>query len=139
MLTRRRPRELCRWGRTRSAVRAGCRPPTASIGDGAQGAAVAVAALAQRDMRGSRPQGGSGRDVLARSIPPTGAECDGRPGAPWRCRGATSSPADRHEVVCANALHDEELARAIGLAVHVMRGLRRYRAALAGQEPIDVA
>ena len=110
-----------------------------AIGDGAQGAAVAVAALAQRDMRSSRPQGGSGRDVLARSVPPTGAECDGRPGAPWRCRGATSSPADRHEVVYANALHDEELARAIGLAVHVMRGLRRYRAALAGQEPVDVA
>jgi len=64
---------------------------------------VAVAALAQRDMRSSRPQGGSGRDVLARSVPPTGAECDGRPGAPWRCRGATSSPADRHEVVYANA------------------------------------
>ena len=30
MLTRRRPRELCRWGQTRSAVRAGCRSPTAS-------------------------------------------------------------------------------------------------------------
>src|SRR6516162_6151158 len=40
-----------------------------AIGDGAQGAAVAVAALAQRDMRSSRPQGGSGRDVLARSVP----------------------------------------------------------------------
>jgi len=52
---------------------------------------------------------------------------------------ATSSPADRHEVVHANALHDEELARAVGLAVHVMRRLRRYRAALARHEPIDVA
>ena len=40
-----------------------------AIGDGAQGAAVAVAAPAQRDMRSSRPQGGSGRDVLARSVP----------------------------------------------------------------------
>src|SRR5205085_9938623 len=53
--------------------------------------------------------------------------------------GAPSSPADRHEVVYPNALHDEELARAIGLAVHVMRGLRRYRAALARQEPMGVA
>ena len=53
--------------------------------------------------------------------------------------GATNSPADRHEVVYANALHDEEPARAIGLTVHVMRGLRWYRAALARQEPIDVA
>ena len=38
------------------------------------------------------------------------------------------SPADRHEVVHANALHNEKLARAIGRAVHVVRRLRRYRA-----------
>ena len=56
----------------------------------------------------------------------------------WKCRAA-NSPADRNEIVHANALHDEELARAIGLAVHVVRRLRRYRAALARQEAIDVA
>ena len=110
----------------------------AGPGDGTVGAQM-VAAPAQRDMR-RQP---AARRIRARRAgavgTPTGAECDGRPGAPWRCRGATSSPADRHEVVYANALHDEELARAIGLAVHVMRGLRRYRAALAGQEPVDVA
>jgi len=50
-----------------------------------------------------------------------------------------ASPADWHEVVDANPLHDEKLARAIGLAVHVMCRLRRYRAALARQHPVDVA
>ena len=49
-----------------------------------------------------------------------------------------ASPADRHEVVHANPLHDEKLARAIGLAVHVVCRLRRYRAALARQQPVDV-
>jgi len=53
--------------------------------------------------------------------------------------GETSSPADRNEVVHADALHDEKLARAIGLAMHLMRGLRRHRTALARQETIDVA
>jgi len=48
------------------------------------------------------------------------------------------APADRHEVVHANPLHDEKLAGAIGLAVHVMCRLRRYRAALARQQPVDV-
>ena len=48
------------------------------------------------------------------------------------------SPADRHEVVHANALHDEKLALAIGLAVHVMRRLLRHRAAFARQQPVDV-
>src|SRR6266851_7925284 len=52
---------------------------------------------------------------------------------------AASSPADCNEIVRANALDDEELARAIGLAVHVMRRLRRHRAALARQEAIHVA
>jgi hypothetical protein len=47
-------------------------------------------------------------------------------------------PAHGHEVVDANALHDEELARAIGLAVHVMRRLRRYRATLTWLKMIDV-
>ena len=36
-------------------------------------------------------------------------------------------------------LHDEKPARAVGLAVHVMRGLRRDCASLARQETIDVA
>src|SRR5215831_16432683 len=49
------------------------------------------------------------------------------------------SPADRHEVIDANPLNDEKLARAIGLAVRVMRRLRRYRAAVARQQPVDVA
>src|SRR5262245_51940380 len=52
----------------------------------------------------------------------------------WR-----SSAADRHEVIHADALHDEELAWAVRLAVHVMRGLRRQCAALTRHEPIDVA
>ena len=56
-----------------------------------------------------------------------------------RMCGETSSPADRNEVVHADALHDEKLARAIGLAMHLMRGLRRHRTALARQETIDVA
>src|SRR5262244_2898309 len=46
---------------------------------------------------------------------------------------------DRHEVIHADALHDEELAWAVRLAVHVMRGLRRQCAALTRHEPIDVA
>src|SRR5262244_2372204 len=50
-----------------------------------------------------------------------------------------SSAADRHEVIHADALHDEELAWAVRLAVHVMRGLRRQCAALTRHEPIDVA
>src|SRR5262249_8257583 len=54
-------------------------------------------------------------------------------------RHYTSSPADRDKVVHADALHDEKLARAVGLAVQVMRGLRRHRTALARQETIDVA
>ena len=50
-----------------------------------------------------------------------------------------SSSTDRNEVVHAHALHDEKPARAVGLAVHVMRGLWRHRASLARQETIDVA
>src|SRR5215469_8814737 len=49
-----------------------------------------------------------------------------------------ASPADRHEVVHTNPLYDERLAGAIGVAVHVMRRFRRYRAALARQQPIDM-
>ena len=49
-----------------------------------------------------------------------------------------SSSTDRNEVVHAHALHDEKPARAVGLAAHVLRGLRRHRASLARQETIDV-
>ena len=52
----------------------------------------------------------------------------------WKCRAA-NSPADRNEIVHANALHDEELAWAIALPVHVMRRLRRYSAPLARHKP----
>src|SRR5215471_10974850 len=55
-----------------------------------------------------------------------------------KCWEASSS-ADRHEVVHADALHDEEPACGVDLAVHVMRGLRRHRTALARQETIDMA
>ena len=53
--------------------------------------------------------------------------------------GALGLLADQHEVVHANSLHNEKLARAIRLAVHVVRRLRRYRAALARQEPVNAA
>ena len=56
--------------------------------------------------------------------------------APDRTR--SHSPADRHEVVHSDALHDQELSCTVGLAVQVMRGLRRP-ATLARQEPIGVA
>ena len=54
-------------------------------------------------------------------------------------RNQPSSSADRNKVVHADALHDEKPARAFGLAVHIMRGLRRHCASLARQETIDVA
>ena len=68
----------------------------------------------------------------------------GGPGewATAQTRGSATEPsssADRNEVVHADALHDEKPARAVGLAVHVMRSLRRHRASLARQETIDVA
>ena len=40
-------------------------------------------------------------------------------GGAWPAR--LGLPADRHEVVHANALHNEKLARAISRAVHVVR------------------
>ena len=49
-----------------------------------------------------------------------------------------TSSSDRHEVIHADALHDEKLAWAVRLAVHVMRGLRRHCAALTRREPIDM-
>src|SRR6516164_4999757 len=49
-----------------------------------------------------------------------------------------SSSANRHEVVHADALHDEKPACGVGLTVHIMRGLRGHRAALARQETIDL-
>src|SRR5215813_7512279 len=78
--------------------------------------------------------------VSGRRRPVAGA----RRGAGWRtartakCREPSSS-ADRHEVVHADALHDEKPACGVGLTVHVMRSLRRHRAALARPETIDVA
>ena len=61
--------------------------------------------------------------------PPDSNGVGDRPQA--RMCGEPSSPADRNKVVHADALHDEKLARAVGLAVHVMCGLRRHRTALA--------
>src|SRR6516225_4938927 len=69
--------------------------------------------------------------------PPDSNGVGDRPQA--RMCGEPSSPADRNKVVHADALHDEKLARAVGLPVHVMRGLRRHRTALARQETIDEA
>src|SRR2546430_1877679 len=53
-------------------------------------------------------------------------------------RNASRRSADRDEIVDPDALHDQEFAGAHLLAVHVMRGLWRHRAALARFEEIFV-
>ena len=78
-------------------------------------------------MRNSRPLEESRQMLLARSVPRPARNVVGDPVAHVKVPGATSSPADRHEVVHANALHDEELAWAIALPVHVMRRLSAQR------------
>src|SRR4029077_18507071 len=54
-------------------------------------------------------------------------------------KASCSSPADRHEVIHADALHDEELAWDVRLAVNVMRGLSGHCAPPPRREPIHVA
>ena len=83
------------------------------------------------DVAGLQTTGGSA------ALPGRPRQRGGRPPA-CRKRGEPSSSADRNEVVHADALHDEKLARAIRLPVHIMRGLRWHRAALTRQKTIDV-
>src|SRR6516165_2377780 len=87
---------------------------------------------------------GGSASALSLSRPPNLPTLAGGPGewATARTGGSAREPSsstDRNEVVHVHALHDEKPARAVGLAVHVMRGLRRHRASLARQETIDVA
>jgi hypothetical protein len=112
------------------------RPPTATDGC----ARVWHAALSDRARVAFRFAIGAGGRGSRRNLPTLA----GGPGewATARTRGSAREPSsstDRNEVVHAHALHDEKPARAVGLAVHVMRGLRRHRASLARQETIDVA
>src|SRR5437868_5104089 len=53
-------------------------------------------------------------------------------------RNASRRSADRDEIVDPDALHDQEFAGAHLLAVDVMRGLWRHRAALAAFEEVFV-
>jgi hypothetical protein len=111
------------------------RPPTAT--DGCAG--VWHAALS--DERASRFGLRSGQVVVTLADSAHARRRSGRVGDRSHAGSARepSSSTDRNEVVHAHALHDEKPARAVGLAVHVMRGLRRHRASLARQETIDVA